>query len=160
MTNAIVSGLLQTLDVQILRLIHSIDKCIAHLVETWEDGTHFSNYATQSRQLIDKQIRQKQGYFGRRDSTRHNVNTSQSLLSLLLKILRWLAESKIRLDRHREDVDNANAALSLSHSLSDMSGINQLLAMLQDVLTGLSNVSGRPALAQARHRGGFEKEMK
>jgi hypothetical protein len=41
-----------------------------------------------------------------------------------------------------------------------MSGMNHLLLVLQDVLTGLGNVSGRLARAQERHQERFEKEMK
>jgi hypothetical protein len=74
--------------------------------------------------------------------------------------VRGLAESKIRLDRHRDDVNNANAALSLSHPSTNMPHMNRLLLALQDVLIGLGNVSGRLARAQSRHQERFEKEMK
>jgi hypothetical protein len=140
-------------------LSHSIDKCIAHLRTAWEDGTHFSDYATQSRQLIDKQIRQKQGYCAHRDPTLATIHQHLTVTVERPTDVRRLTDSKIRLDRHRDDVNNANAALSLSHSSTNMPDMNQLLLALQDVLIGLGNVSGRLARAQARHQERFEREM-
>ncbi|EXJ89448.1 hypothetical protein A1O3_02515 [Capronia epimyces CBS 606.96] len=158
----ILTVLLLLLDDKLVLLITEIDKCRVVLQETSDHGHRIRDLAHKSQTSIDQEIRKKQGRFGRPNPT---LTRTKGLLSDIVQlptdqILAKLHESRSRLLRHRADVKNAKNTLNMAYQLSEQSGLDQLMALLQQVLGGLSNTDGRLELARAQDKEQFEEQIR
>ncbi len=158
----ILSELLLVIDEELLLLIREIQATVDLLVETGRHGEQFQALTIKGQKDVRDQIQEKRGLWSKPDESLSRIN-QQLLATMQLPtddILALLADSKIRLDRHRMNVQSAKTTLQVSFGLSDHAGLNPLLSLLRDTLGGLSNVKGKLALAQTEERQQFDQQLR
>lgn len=159
--HSILGELLDKVNMDLLRLIQTIDGCSMVLGKTWEYGADFRHYAQQGRETVEQQIREKRGLFRNPDPT---LTRAAELLASTIQmptesILTLLVSARTRLARHRQKLMNAKSTIDTAYELSEVTGFNQLMALLKEVVGGLSNLDGRMALARLEEKKRLERQM-
>jgi hypothetical protein len=158
----ILQRLIDMFDGEIEPILDATVPCIDRLRKAHDLGLNCDAYAELCRGFVSEQLGSRRGHHFFRKPDQSLISLQKLVQGFIQQdtqnILDKLSYSRDRLNEHRVKLKSTKATISLSYALSDATGLQQLLKVLQDSLGRLRTSKLRLASATARERAEYERQ--